>query len=220
MREAGCLIDCAVLVAIGITADGKRRVLGVLVALSEAEVHWRTFLNSLIGRGLRGVKLIVSDDHAGLKAARRATLATVPWQRCQFHLQRNAQAYVSRLDQRKPVAQRIKEIFNAPDKAEAEPLLKQAIELWTKEAPKLALWVEENLPMAFTVFDLPSANRTRLRTTNGLERINRELKRRTRVASIFPNTAACLRLVSALLAECDEEWLTGKIYLTLEVSEA
>lgn len=220
VREAGRLIDCAVLVAIGITADGKRRVLGVSVALSEAEVHWRTFLNSLIGRGLRGVKLIVSDDHAGLKAARRATLATVPWQRCQFHLQRNAQAYVSRLDQRKPVAQRIKAIFNAPDKAEAERLLKQAIELWTKEAPKLSLWAEENLPMAFTVFDLPSAHRTRLRTTNGLERINRELKRRTRVASIFPNTAACLRLVSALLAECDEEWLTGKIYLTLEVSEA
>ena len=150
VREAGRLIDCAVLVAIGITADGKRRVLGVSVALSEAEVHWRTFLNSLIGRGLRGVKLIVSDDHAGLKAARRATLPTVHWQRCQFHLQRNAQAYVSRLDQRKPVAQRIKAIFNAPDKAEAERLLKQAIELWTKEAPKLALWAEENLPMAFT----------------------------------------------------------------------
>jgi putative transposase len=139
VREAGRLIDCAVLVAIGITADGKRRVLGVSVALSEAEVHWRTFLDSLIGRGLRGVKLIVSDDHAGLKAARRATLPTVPWQRCQFHLQQNAQAYVSRLDQRKPVAQRIKAIFNAPDKAEAERLLKQAIELWTKEAPKLAL---------------------------------------------------------------------------------
>ena len=117
-------------------------------------------------------------------------LPTVPWQRCQFHLQQNAQAYVSRLDQRNPVAQRIKAIFNASDKAEAERLLKQAVELWTKEAPKLALWAEENLPMAFTVFDLPVAHRTRLRTTNGLERINRELKRRTRVASIFPNTAA------------------------------
>jgi putative transposase len=108
-------------------------------------------------------------------------------------LQQNAQAYVSRLDQRKPVAQRIKAIFNAPDKAEAERLLKQAIELWAKEAPALAVWAEENLPMAFTVFDLPPAHRTRLRTTNGLERINRELKRRTRVASIFPNTAALLR---------------------------
>lgn len=215
VREAGQLVDCAVLVAVGITRDGKRRVLGVSVALSEAEVHWRAFIDSLIRRGLSGVKLIVSDDHAGLKAARRATLPSVPWQRCQFHLQQNAQAYVSRLDQRKPVALRIRSIFNAPDKAEAERLLRQAIDSWKTEAPKLAQWAEENLPEGFTVFALPDAQRTRLRTTNGLERINREIKRRTRVASIFPNTASCLRLVSALLAECDEEWMTGKIYLNL-----
>jgi transposase-like protein len=216
IREGGRLIDCAVLVAVGVTADGKRRVLGVSVAFSEAEVHWRAFLDSLIQRGLRGVKFIASDDHAGLKAARRAVLPSVPWQRCQFHLQQNAQAYVTRLDQRKPVAQRIRAIFNAPDKAEAERLLRQAVELWTKEAPKLAAWAEENLPMGFAVFDLPIAHRIRMRTTNGLERINRELKRRTRVASIFPNAASCLRLVSALLAECDEEWMSGKIYLTME----
>ncbi len=215
VREAGRIVDGAVLVAVGITADGKRRVLGVSVAHSEAEVHWRAFLDSLIARGLRGVKMIVSDDHAGLKAARRATLPSVPWQRCQFHLQQNAQAYVPRIDQRTAVALRIKAIFNAPDKAEAERLLRQAIDIWAKEVPKLAQWAEENLPMGFTVFDLPPAHRVRLRTTNGLERINRELKRRTRVASIFPNTAACLRLVSALLAECDEEWMNGKIYLTL-----
>jgi len=216
VREAGRLIDCVVLVAVGITADGKRRVLGVSVALSEAEVHWRAFLDSLIRRGLKGVKLIVSDDHAGLKAARRATLPSVSWQRCQFHLQQNAQSYVTRIDQRKPVAQRIRAIFNAPDRAEAARLLKQAIEAWTADAPKLAQWAEDNLPEGFAVFDLPHAQRMRLRTTNGLERINRELKRRTRVASIFPNTASCLRLVSALLAECDEEWMTGKIYLNLQ----
>jgi transposase-like protein len=216
IRESGRLIDCAVLVAVGVAADGKRRVLGVSVAFSEAEVHWRAFLDSLVQRGLRGVKFIVSDDHAGLKAARRAVLPSVPWQRCQFHLQQNAQAYVTRLDQRKPVAQRIRAIFNAPDRAEAERLLRQAIDLWTKEAPKLAAWAEENLPMGFAVFDLPIAHRIRMRTSNGLERINRELKRRTRVASIFPNAASCLRLVSALLAECDEEWMSGKIYLTME----
>lgn len=216
VREAGRIVDCAVLVAVGITADGKRRVLGVSVALSEAEVHWRAFLDSLLARGLRGVKLIVSDDHAGLKAARRATLPSVPWQRCQFHLQQNAQAYVPRIDQRKAVALRIRAIFNAPDKTEAERLLRQAIDIWTKEAPKLALWAEENLPMGFAVFDLPPAHRARLRTTNGLERINRELKRRTRVASIFPNASSCLRLVSAILAECDEDWMNGKTYLTIE----
>lgn len=216
IREGGRIIDCAVLVATGITADGKRRVLGVSVAFSEAEVHWRGFLESLVKRGLHGVKFIVSDNHAGLKAARRAVLPSVPWQRCQFHLQQNAQAYVARLDQRKPVAHRIRAIFNAPDKAEAERLLKQAIDSWATEAPKLAAWAEENLPMGFAVFELPAAHRVRMRTTNGLERINRELKRRTRVASIFPNAASCLRLVSALLAECDDDWMTGKIYLTME----
>ena len=216
VREAGRLVDCAVLVAVGITRDGHRRVLGVSVALSEAEVHWRAFLDSLIRRGLKGVQLIVSDDHAGLKAARRATLPSVPWQRCQFHLQQNVQFYVTRLDQKKPVVQRIRAIFNAPDQVEAERLLKQAVQAWATDAPKLALWAEENLPEGFTVFASPHAQRMRLRTTNGLERINREIKRRTRVASIFPNTASCLRLVSALLAECDEEWMTRKIYLNLQ----
>ena len=216
VREAGRLVDCAVLVAVGITRDGHRRVLGVSVALSEAEVHWRAFLDSLIRRGLKGVRLIVSDDHAGLKAARRATLPSVPWQRCQFHLQQNAQACVTRLDQRKPVAQRIHSIFNAPDRVEAERLLKQAVQAWATDAPKLAQWAEDNLPEGFTAFDSPHAQRMRLRTTNGLERINREIKRRTRVASIFPNTASCLRLVSALLAECDKESMTAKIYLNLQ----
>jgi len=103
VREAGQVVDCAVLVAVGITESGHRRVLGVSVALSEAEVHWRAFLDDLVKRGLIGVKLIVSDDHAGLKAARRAVLPGVPWQRCQFHLQQNAQAYVTKLDQREPI---------------------------------------------------------------------------------------------------------------------
>jgi len=215
VRQDGQILDCAVLVAVGITNDGHRRVLGVSVALSEAQVHWRAFLDSLIRRGLSGVKLVISDDHAGLKAARRAVLPSVPWQRCQFHLQQNAQAYVSRVDQRMPVALRIRSIFNAPDKAEAQRLLRQALDAWKADAPKLAQWAEDNLPDGFAVFDLPHGQRVRLRTTNGLERINREIKRRTRVASIFPNTASCLRLVSALLAERDEEWMTSKIYLSM-----
>src|SRR5665811_2529988 len=124
VREAGRLVDCAVLVTIGVTASGHRRVLGVSVALSEAEVHWRAFLDSLIRRGLKGVKLIVSDDHAGLKAARRAALPSVPWQRCQFHLQQNAQAYVTRLDQRAAVAEAIRSVFNSPDRPAAERRLK------------------------------------------------------------------------------------------------
>jgi len=215
VRAAGQIVDCAVLVAVGVTAEGIRRVLGVSVELSEAEVHWRGFLDSLVRRGLCGVKLIVSDNHAGLKAARRAVFPSVPWQRCQFHLQQNAQAYVTRLDQRQAVAQRIRAIFNAPDRDEAQRLLNQAIDAWRKDAPKLAEWAQENLAEGLAVFGYPPSHRTRLRTTNGLERINRELKRRTRVASIFPNAPSCLRLVSALLAECDEEWMTGKIYLNM-----
>ena len=216
VREAGQLVDCAVLVAVGITETGHRRVLGVSVALSEAEVHWRAFLEELVKRGLTGVKLIVADDHAGLKAARRAVLPAVPWQRCQFHLQQNAQAYVTRLEQREPIARRIRAIFNAPERAEAQRLLAEAVALWRSEAPKLADWAEANLPDGFAVFDYPQAHRVRLRTTNALERVNRELKRRTRVASLFPNAASCLRLVSALLTEFDEEWMSGKIYLTMK----
>ena len=216
VREAGRLVDCAVLVAIGVTASGHRRVLGVSVALSEAEVHWRAFLDSLIERGLRGVKFIASDDHAGLKAARKAMFPGVPWQRCQFHLQHNAQGYVKRLDQRTPVARQIRGIFNAPDANEAQRLLSAALKEWHVRHPQLAAWAEVSLLEGFTVFDLPYAHRVRMRSTNGLERLNKELKRRTRVATLFPNLASCLRLVSALLAEQDEEWLTAKIYLTMK----
>ena len=216
VREGGQVVDCAVLVAVGITETGHRLVLGVSVQLSEAEVHWRSFLDDLVRRGLTGVKLVVADDHAGLKAARRAVWPSVPWQRCQFHLQQNAQAYVTRLDQREPAARRIRAVFNAPERAEAKRLLGEAIALWRVDAPKLADWAEANLPDGFAVFDLPQAHRVRLRTTNGLERINRELKRRTRVASMFPNAASCLRLVSALLTEFDEESMTGKIYLAMK----
>lgn len=216
VREGGQVVDCAVLVAVGITETGHRRVLGVSVQLSEAEVHWRSFLDDLVRRGLTGVKLVVADDHAGLKAARRAVWPSVPWQRCQFHLQQNAQAYVTRLDQREPAARRIRAVFNAPERAEAKRLLGEAIAQWRVDAPKLADWAEANLPDGFAVFDFPQAHRVRLRTTNGLERINRELKRRTRVASMFPNAASCLRLVSALLTEFDEEWMTGKIYLVMK----
>ena len=137
VREGNQVVDCAVLVAIGVTASGQRRVLGVSVALSEAEVHWRAFLDSLTQRGLRGVKFIASDDHAGLKAARKAMFAGVLWRRCQFHLQHNAQSYVAKVDQRKVVARQARSIFNAPDAHEANRLLNIAIEGWTTAHPKL-----------------------------------------------------------------------------------
>jgi putative transposase len=215
VRDHGQIRDAAVLIASGVTPDGKRRILGVSVSLGEHEVHWRTFMQSLVSRGLRGVRLIISDDHAGLKAARQAVFGGVPWQRCQFHLQQNAQAYVPRVEQRPTVAADLRNIFNAPDRVTAEALLKRMIEKYTQFAAKLAAWLESDLPEGLTVFSFPASHQRRLRTVNGIERVNREIERRTRVVSIFPNESACLRLVTAILMELDEEWQVGKIYLTL-----
>jgi putative transposase len=216
VRQGGRVLDCAVLIALGIGPEGKRSILGVSAALSEAEVHWRTFLTGLQKRGLHGLQLIASDDHAGLGAARAALFPSVPWQRCQFHLQQNAQAFVPRLDQRAAVAAAIRGVFDCPDRASAEGRLKDLVAHYALSAPKLAAWMEENLPQGFTVFALPPAHQRRLRTTNALERVNMELKRRTRIAGLFPNEASLLRLVSALLAEISEEWETGKIYLNMK----
>ena len=216
VRVDGQVRDVAVLWATGIARTGQRSVLGVSVALSEAEVHWRDFLSSLVGRGLRGVRLIVSDAHEGLAAARRAVFGGVPWQRCQFHLQQNAQGYVPREELRAEVAADIRAIFTAPDKAGAISLLEAAVRKYAQVASKLASWMEQNIPEGLTVFGLPEGQRRLLRTTNGLERINKELKRRTRVVGIFPNEASCLRLVSAILMETSEEWEAGRAYLTLD----
>jgi len=216
VRHGGSVIDCAVLLAVGITPDGKRSILGVSVSLSEAEVHWREFLIALTERGMHGVRLITSDDHAGLNAARKAVLPGVVWQRCQFHLQQNAMHYVPKVTLRKQVAVDIQNVFDAHDRTAAERLLKQTVAKYQKPAPKLAAWMEANIPEGLSVFQLPATHRRRLRTTNMLERVNKELKRRTRVATLFPNEASLLRLTSAVLIEISEDWETGKIYLNTE----
>ncbi len=216
VRQDGQVRDAAVLIASGVNAQGKRAVLGVSVALSEQEIHWRTFLQSLVERGLRGVQLLVSDAHGGLKAARLAVFGGVPWQRCQFHLQQNAQAYVPRQELKAEVAAAIRAIFNAPSLHEAKRLLAETVQRYRTIAPKLATWMEENLPEGFSVFAFPEAHRRLIRTTNGLERLNQEIRRRTRVARLFPNEAACLRLVTAVVMEISEEWETGKAYLTFK----
>lgn len=213
VRQDGQVQDAAVLIACGVEASGKRRVLGVSVALSEHETHWRTFLQHLVERGLSGVQMITSDAHEGLAAARRAVLGGVPWQRCQFHLQQNAQAYVARHDMKAQVAAEIRAIFNAPNRQEAERLLQQTLSHYQSTASRLAQWMEQALPEGFTVFALPAAHRRLLRTTNALERVNQEVRRRTRVVGIFPHPDSCLRLVSAILMEKDEEWLAGRLYL-------
>ena len=219
VRHGGSVIDCAVLIAMGVRdADGKRSILGVSVSLSEAEVHWRGFLESLQERGLHGVRTVTSDDHKGLKAALAARLTGVKWQRCQFHLQRNASGYVPRQDMREGVAADIRSIFNAADHESAHERLARVVAKYRKPAPALAQWMEQNLAEGLTVFDeklsLSESARRRLRTTNGLERVNKEVKRRTRVATLFPNEKSLLRLVSAILMEISEEWETGRAYIT------
>lgn len=215
VRIDGSVRDCAVLIAVGILPSGHRSVLGVSVSLSEAEVHWREFLQSLGRRGMQGVKFVVSDDHTGLKAARQAVLPSAPWQRCQFHLAQNAMHYVPKLSDRKQVAEGIRNIFGAKDQAAAREELDRFIATYEESSPRLAAWAEENLPEGFAVFGLPPEHRKRMRTTNMLERQNKEIKRRTRVATLFPNEASVLRLITAVLVELSDDWETGTRYLTM-----
>jgi transposase-like protein len=214
VRETGQIRDAAVLLATGITLEGERMVLGISVSLSEHETHWRAFLKGLKERGLKEIQLITSDAHEGLGAARRAVFGSVPWQRCHFHLQQNAGAHVPRQSMRSEVAADIRGIFNAPDRQTAEIYLQMAIQKYAESVPKLSAWMEENLVEGLTVFDFPIEHRRFIRTTNSLERVNREIRRRTRVVGLFPNEASCLRLISAILMEISEEWQIGKKFCT------
>jgi transposase-like protein len=159
VRHNGVVIDCAVLLAIGISPSGHREVLGVSVKISEQEVHWRDFISSLKDRGLHGVKLFISDAHGGLKAARRAIFPTVPWQRCQFHLQQNAQSYVPKRSMKEEVAGRIRAIFNAPDNQEALRLLDIFLADYKDSAPELVAWAEGALPEGIAAMREPRRRR-------------------------------------------------------------
>jgi transposase-like protein len=219
VRLDGQVRDAAVLIAAGVNWEGQREILGVSIALNEREVHWRTFLQSLVQRGLQGVRLIISDAHTGLRAARQAVFGGIPWQRCQFHLQRNAQAYVPRKSMLSEVHDDIRTIFNAPDRTTAETWLARTVQKYAENASKLADWMENNIPEGLAVFSFPRSHQRRIRTANLLERLNREVKRRTRVVGIFPNEDACLRLISAFLMEKSEDWLIGHRYLSFEGTE-
>jgi transposase-like protein len=188
----------------------------VSASLREAEVRWREFLGGLPERGGHGVKLVVSDDHAGWKAAREARFAGVPWPRGQFHLPQHAGHSVPRISMRSEVAADVRAVFDAPDRPEADRPLGIAVRKHEQSAPKLAAGLAANLPDGRTGFAFPPAHRRRLRTSNRLERLNQEIQRRTRVATRFPNEASLLGLVSAVLMENSEEWEPDKIYLRME----
>lgn len=219
VRNAGSVVDLAIALAIGVTESGTREVLGLSVKLTEAEIHWRSFLEDLQKRGLHGIKLIISDDHAGLKAARKTVFPSIPWQRCQFHLQQNAQQYVPKKSMKKEVAADIRSIFNAANREEANRLLQINIEKYRVKAPQLSKWMEDNIGEGLTVFSFPLEYSKHIRTNNMTERINKEIRRRTRKVGIFPNEASCLRLITAVVMEISEEWLLGKRYLPAINSE-
>lgn len=213
VRVNGIVLTCALLVAIGVLPNGKRTVLGLSVSLSEAEVHWRDFLATLQARGLHGVKLYVSDDHAGLKAALASRCGGVKWQRCQFHLGQNLLDHLPPNVSQAEASADLRSVFNAANRQEADRLLALMVSKYAPVSKKLAAWLETNVPEGLTVLDFPREHRRRLRTNNCVERLNREIKRRTRVATQFPNEASLLRLATAVLMETDEEWQTEKRYL-------
>ena len=221
MRHGGIVRDAAVLSVIGIGPDERRRVLGVSIALSEAEVHWRAFLESLQARGMRGVEFVVSDDHAGLRAARRAVLGGATWQRCQFHLARNAIHHAPNVAIRKRIGSELRAVWNANTLAKAETTLSEIVSGYRDTAPKLAQWLEENVPEALAVFSLPEHHRRRMRTSNPMERaVQQELKRRTVKVRVFPNEASLERLVSAVLVEIDDKWAVDtKAYIKWECQD-
>ena len=214
VRIDGIVRDCATLKAIGVRrSDGKRMVVGVSCALSEAEVHWREFLNSLRERGVGIPDLITSDAHAGLRAALKSCFNATPWQRCQFHIQQNAQSYVTKQNLKEKVADDIRRVFNADTKDHAKLRLEEFIQKYQTSQPKLAEWAEENIPEGLTIYEIPEEHRKRLRTSNACETLNSLIKRRTRVVGLFPNEQSLLRLVTAVLIEISENWETGKSYL-------
>lgn len=217
-RHGGVVRDVAVLSAIGVGSDERRHVLGLSVALSEAEVHWRAFLESLQARGLRGTTYIVSDDHAGLKAARRAVLGAATWQRCQFHLAQNAVQHSPNNDIRKRIGKQLRTVWNAASLQAAETELATLVASYRDKHPDFAGWLEHNVPEGLAVFTLPEAHHKRMRTSNGIERpIQQELKRRTSKVRVFPNLDSLERLSTAVLVEIDEKWETEtKAYIKWE----
>ena len=216
VREAGRVVSMAALVATGVAMSGERRVLGIELSSGNDEGSaWPTFIRSLVGRGLHGVRLVISDDHAGLVKAIREQLLGSGWQRCRVHLTRNAQDLVPR-SARSMIASAVRSVFEQPDERAARVQFGSVIDSLEPRFPavaKLLLDAESDLLAHFT---FPETHRRQIRSTNPLERLNKEIKRRTAVVGIFPNRSAVIRLVGMILAEQDDEWQDGRRYFRPE----
>jgi len=215
VREAGVIVSQAVLVAVGIDWDGRRQILGVELASRESRSSWKEFLVGLKARGLGGVELVVSDDHAGLVAAIREVLPEAAWQRCYVHFLRNALDHLPRKAD-DDCLQELRWMYDRRDLAEVRRDLAQWLARWQTKYPKLTAWAEDNIEETLTFYRLPRAHHKHLKSTNMLERLNQEIKRRTQVVRIFPNAESCLRLVRALAVETHENWLEAIRYLNME----
>jgi transposase-like protein len=214
VREDGVIRSQAVLIAIGINWEGQRQVLAVELANRESATSWKDFLVTLKQRGLHGVEFVVSDDHAGLKRAIGEILPEAAWQRCYVHFLRNALDYLPRKAD-DDCLQELRWIYDRRDLQEAQRDLAAWIGKWQGKYPKLVDWVEGSIGETLTFYRLPRAHHKHLKSTNMLERLNEEIKRRTRVVRIFPNAASCERLVRALCIETHEAWLEASRYLNM-----
>jgi transposase-like protein len=219
-RRDGMIVDMAVLVAIGVCEDGYRHVLGVETGWGESEAVWSGFIKGLKNRGLSGMELFTSDNHAGIRAALRDHYSGIPWQRCQYHFLGNATERVpkKREEQIQEALQRVWRKENTARQAKAR--LGELIEELEDPLPDVADWLSEQAPQTLTVFQVaPASHRRRVRTTNAVERLHQELKRRSKPVRIFPNPDSCLRLFGAMLKEQHEDWITGRRYLKMDQLE-
>jgi len=219
-RRDGMIVDMAVLVAVGVSEEGHRHVLAVETGWGESEAVWSSFIGGLKRRGLSGVRLFVSDNHPGIKAALRDHYSGIPWQRCQYHFRQNAldQVPKKREDQLLEALEGVWRKTNSYQQAKAK--LNELIEELEGPLPDVADWLSEQAPQTLTVFQVaPVSHRRRVRTTNAVERLHQELKRRSKPVRIFPNPDSCLRLFGALLKEQHEDWITGRRYLKMDQLE-
>jgi putative transposase len=209
------IVSEGVLIVYGVDEGGYREILGVEVADTESEATYHELFRSLKGRGLRGVQLVTSEDHPGLEAAIARHFQGASWQRCQFHYSKNLLKLVG-AKKRAQLAEGLREVFACPTRETALVVAGELADRWRKSHEKVAEHIEEHIEECLTCLFFPASHRKRIRTTNGLERLNQEIKRRTKVVRIFPNREACLRLVTALVVEQSEEWVTGRRYLNME----
>jgi len=213
VREGGRVVSMAVVVAYGVRADGVREVLGLDVGLSEDSVFWRTFFQSLVARGLQGVQLVISDAHPVLKRAIAEVFVGAAWQRCRVHCMRNLLARVPKTAQAM-VAAAVRTIFQQADRTAAQRQLRDVCQSLRAKFPHAVALLEEAEEEIFTFYDFPAEHWRQIYSTNPLERLNKELKRRSAVVGIFPNRVAVIRLLGALLMEQNDEWLVGRHYFS------